>query len=82
MLPLPANVLGDLSELEAATNERKIAEAGGNPGTGPAELFYGVAESDIVNAAFPTQVLTEAASTVRAGAPGMRVSKSKPPSRR
>jgi len=30
-LPLPSHVLSDLSELDAAANERKIAENGGNP---------------------------------------------------
>lgn len=51
-LPLPANVITDLSELDAVTNERKIAEAGGSPGIGPGELLYGVPEAHIVNAAF------------------------------
>jgi len=51
-LPLPAHVLADLSELDAATNERKIAERGGNPAIGPGELLFGVPEADIVNAAF------------------------------
>ena len=51
-LPLPAEVLSDLSELDAATNERKIAELGGNPAIGPGELLYGVPEAHIVNAAF------------------------------
>ena len=51
-LPLPADVLADLSELDAATNERKFAESGGNPAIGPGELLYGVPEAHIVNAAF------------------------------
>lgn len=51
-LPLPANVLSDLSELDAATNDRKIAETGGNLAIGPAELLFGVPEAEIVNAAF------------------------------
>jgi RES domain len=51
-LPLPAHVLSDLSELDAATNERQIAEGGGNTGIGPGELLYGVPEAHIVNAAF------------------------------
>jgi RES domain len=51
-LPLPAGVLADLSELHAATNERKIAEGGGNRAIGPGELLYGVPEAHIVNAAF------------------------------
>jgi RES domain-containing protein len=51
-LPLPAEVLSDLSELDAATNERRVAERGGNPAIGPRELLFGVPEADIVNAAF------------------------------
>ena len=51
-LPLPANVLGDLSELDAATNERKIGENGGNSAIGPGELLLGVPNAHIVNAAF------------------------------
>lgn len=51
-LPLPATVLADLSELNAATNERKIAEQGRSIGIGPGELLYGVPEAHIVNAAF------------------------------
>jgi RES domain-containing protein len=51
-LALPAHTLADLSELDAATNERKIAERGGNVAIGPGELLYGVPEAHIVNAAF------------------------------
>lgn len=51
-LPLPSDVLADLSELDAATNERKIAERGGNSAIGPGELLSGVPEAHIVNAAF------------------------------
>lgn len=51
-LPLPAEVLSDLSELDAATNERKIAEGGGNRAIGPGELLYGISEAHIINAAF------------------------------
>jgi RES domain len=51
-LPLPPDVLADLSELDAATNERKIAENGGNTAIGPGELLLGVPEAHIVNAAF------------------------------
>lgn len=51
-LPLPPEVLSDLSELDAATNERKIAENGGNSAIGPGELLLGVPEAHIVNAAF------------------------------
>ena len=51
-LALPSQTLADLSELDAATNERKIAERGGNAAIGPGELLYGVPEAHIVNAAF------------------------------
>lgn len=51
-LPLPQHVLSDLSELDAATNERKVAENGGSAGIGPRELLFGVPEAEIVNAAF------------------------------
>jgi RES domain-containing protein len=51
-LPLPAEVINNLTELDAATNERKIAERGGNPAISPGELLYGVPEAHIVNAAF------------------------------
>lgn len=51
-LGLPEHTLADLSELDAATNERKIAERGGNEAVGPAELLYGVPEAHVVNAAF------------------------------
>jgi hypothetical protein len=51
-LSLPSDTIADLTELDAATNERKIAERGGNPAIGPGELLYGVPEAHIVNAAF------------------------------
>lgn len=51
-LSLPAEVISDLTELDAATNERKIAERAGNPAISPGELLYGVPEAHIVNAAF------------------------------
>ena len=51
-LSLPAETVADLTELDAATNERKIAERGGNPAIGPGELIYGVPLAQIVNAAF------------------------------
>jgi hypothetical protein len=51
-LPLPAHTLAELSELDAATNERKLAEHGGFAGIGLSELLYGVPEAHIVNAAF------------------------------
>ncbi len=51
-LSLPADVISDLTELDAATNERKIAERGRSPAITPGELLYGVPEAHIVNAAF------------------------------
>jgi RES domain-containing protein len=51
-LPLAAETLSDLSELDAATNERKIGERGGNSGISPLELIYQVPEAHIVNSAF------------------------------
>jgi hypothetical protein len=51
-LSLPSHVISDLSELDAATNERKIAELGGNTAISPRELLFGVPEAHIVNAAF------------------------------
>ena len=51
-LPLPAPAITDLTELDAATNERKLAERRGFAGIGPGELLYGVPEAHIVNAAF------------------------------
>jgi hypothetical protein len=51
-LSLPAEVISDLSELDAATNERKLAEHGENIAIGPGELLLGVPEAHIVNAAF------------------------------
>jgi hypothetical protein len=51
-LHLPAGVINELTELDAATNERKMAERGGNVAISPGELLYGVPEAHIVNAAF------------------------------
>lgn len=51
-LNLPSDVLADLSELDAVTNERKLAERGGNAAIGPGELLLGIPEAHIVNAAF------------------------------
>jgi RES domain-containing protein len=51
-LPLAPDILADLSELDAATNERKIAESGGNRAIGPGELLFGVPEAHTVDAAF------------------------------
>jgi hypothetical protein len=44
--------MADLNELDAATDERKAAEWGGNPWISPGELLYGVPEASVVNAAF------------------------------
>ena len=38
--------------MDAATNERKVAEGGGKSGIGPGELLFGVPDAQIVNAAF------------------------------
>lgn len=51
-LALPDQTLSELSELDAATNERKTAERGKNAAIGPGELLFGVPEAHIVNAAF------------------------------
>ncbi len=51
-LALPSSVLADLSELDAATNERKVAERGAGEGITPRELLYGIPEAHIINAAF------------------------------
>ncbi len=51
-LNLPSEVLADLSEIDAATNDRKTAEQGGSLYIGPNELLMGVPEAQIVNAAF------------------------------
>ncbi|HEY1500800.1 MAG TPA: RES family NAD+ phosphorylase [Acidobacteriaceae bacterium] len=51
-LALPAQVVSDLTELDAATNERKLSERGQNAAIPPGELLYGVPEAHIVNAAF------------------------------
>lgn len=51
-LPLPPETLSNLSELDAATNERKVGERGGNVAISPLELVYEIPEAHIVNAAF------------------------------
>jgi RES domain-containing protein len=51
-LDLPANVLEDLSVLDAATNHRLGAEQGENPAIPPLELVSRVPEAAIINAAF------------------------------
>ena len=40
-LPLPADVISDLTELDGATNERKIAERGGSAAIVRANCFTG-----------------------------------------
>ena len=52
LLPLSASVLADLSELDAATNERLLAEKGQSLEIGPGELVAGIPEASIINAAF------------------------------
>ena len=52
LLPLSASTLADLSELDAATNERLLAEKGQSLTIGPAELVAGIPEASIINAAF------------------------------
>lgn len=51
-LKLPKNVLADLSELDSATNQCKLAENGKAAGIHPHELVFGVPEAPIINAAF------------------------------
>ena len=51
-LSLPTETIANLSQLDAVTDERKIAERGGNPAIGPGELLYGVPLAQVVNAAF------------------------------
>jgi RES domain-containing protein len=51
-LALPGQVISDLTELDAITNERKLAELGRNAAIPSGELLYGVPEAHIVNAAF------------------------------
>ncbi len=51
-LGLSPEGLADLSEVDAATNERLLAEQGRNFAIGPGELLYGVPHARIINAAF------------------------------
>ena len=44
--------LKDIFDLDQATNDRLIAEAGRGPGIGPHELVFGVPYAAVVNAAF------------------------------
>ena len=47
-LSLPSHVISDLSELDAATNERKIAERGGNLRRSARESFCLVSPKHIL----------------------------------
>lgn len=51
-LSVSPEALSGLSELDAATNERKRVEIRGDQHIGPRELLYGVPYAQIVNAAF------------------------------
>jgi hypothetical protein len=51
-LSLPPSVLAEVSELDAATNERKLAEQGRALSIGPGELLLGVPEAQVINASF------------------------------
>ena len=51
-LQLEIETVYRLSELDAAVNERKIAEAGNTPDIGPRELLFGVPEAAVINAVF------------------------------
>jgi hypothetical protein len=51
-LNLPGDVISELSELDAATNERVSAERGGCAWITRAELVAGCPEASIINAAF------------------------------
>jgi RES domain-containing protein len=51
-LALPSDVLSDLSELDAATNDRNAAELGMSLWVSRDELVAGVPEAAIINAAF------------------------------
>jgi hypothetical protein len=51
-LGLPQEVVQNLSEIDALTNQRVIAERGGDTGINPYELIFGVREAKIIDAAF------------------------------
>ena len=51
-LSLPPEVVFELRELDAATNQRKLAERGRTASIGAGELLLGVPEWQIINAAF------------------------------
>jgi len=51
-LDMDESSLGDLMELDGATNDRLLGEEGLLPGIGVHELLYGVRYAHIVNAAF------------------------------
>jgi len=51
-LGLPAEITDQLSEVDAATNDRSLAGARRVPYIGPAELVIGVPEAEVINAPF------------------------------
>ena len=51
-LGLPTEVTHNLSEIDGLTNQRIIAERGGDTGINPYELIFGVREAKIIDAAF------------------------------
>ena len=51
-LGLPTEVTHNLSEIDGITNQRIIAERGGDTGINPYELIFGVREATIIDAAF------------------------------
>ena len=51
-LGLHPNVAHDLSEIDALTNQRVIAERGGDAGINQYELIFGVREAKVIDAAF------------------------------
>jgi hypothetical protein len=51
-LGLPPEVTHNLREIDGLTNQRIIAERGGDTGINPYELIFGVREAKIIDAAF------------------------------
>ena len=51
-LSLPPEATHNLSEIDGLTNQRIIAERGGDTGINPYELIFGVREAKIIDAAF------------------------------
>ena len=70
MLSLPPEVLTDLSELDAATNERTTAERGGNSAIGPGEYCMVFLKPTSSTLRLPTTVRTAAHFIVRSAVPG------------